>query len=107
MDGPQEEAERRRRRRQSVVALVAFNAQLSNNLNIFNVINAFDNNRTMAGTDNRKTGSPYTNNTECHVIRALALYDFVYRRKLKSKDYIYRSLPNKTNLKFDHDFKGC
>lgn len=48
------------------------------------------------------------NMTECEKSRALELYDFVYRKKLKGKEYIYHALPkicqyedwhNKTNTR--------
>ena len=33
------------------------------------------------------------NKPDCEVVRALALYDYVYRKQLKSTEYIYRYVP--------------
>ena len=33
------------------------------------------------------------NKTDCEVVRALALYDYVYRKQLKLTEYIYRYVP--------------
>ena len=33
------------------------------------------------------------NKTDCEVLRALALYDYVYRKQLKRTEYIYRYVP--------------
>ena len=72
-----------------------FGNRISKNLNIFNMINDMENNNRMAIIENHNVHSAYMNTTKCKAPRALALYDFVYRMKLKGTEYIYQSLPQR------------
>jgi hypothetical protein len=83
-----------------------FDNRISKNLNIFNMINDMENNSRMASIENHKVDSPYRNTTDCKVPRAMALYDFVYRKKLNGTEYIYKSLPQICQYEIEYNNHG-